>query len=516
MSDALVIGAGLGGLSAALHLAAAGRKVTVVEKNPAVGGKMNWFEKDGFRFDTGPTLLTMPFVLRDLFHTLGETLEDHLQLVPVEPVCRYFFADKSRLDISSDLKKTTENLGRFNPAETGNFVHFLNRGKEIYKIAAQPFLFSTFGEWGLDYFLRNLKFLFRIWKLDSFRTLHDAVSAAFHDNRLVQLFDRFATYNGSSPYKTPATFAIIPYVEFAMGGWYVRGGMYSIAESLAKLAIRKGIEIRTGTPCEEILIENGRAAGVRLGDGSRLRASCVVANADALDVYERLLPSGGRSRQAAPQAISSSGFVLLLGVDKTYSQLAHHNIFFSDDYKKEFEDIFERGIPPEDPTVYVSVSSRTDPAMAPAAGSNMFVMVNVPAVNGNFDWNKNKASYRQLVLNRLKAAGQPGQAAGGGLDRQALAGGLGLEDLEEHIRVEKILTPLDFQAKYRAFRGALYGFASNSPWSAFLRPPNRAREVRGLYFTGGSTHPGGGIPLVLLSGKMTAEIILKREKSGQS
>jgi len=498
MSDVLVIGAGLGGLSAALHLAAAGRKVTVVEKNPAVGGKMNWFEKDGFRFDTGPTLLTMPFVLRDLFHKLGESLEDHLQLVPVDPVCRYFFADKSRLDVSSDLKKTAEDLSRFSPDEAANFSRFLNRGKEIYKIAAEPFLFSTFGEWGLDYIFRNLKFLFQIWKLDSFRTLHEAVAATFQDSRLIQLFDRFATYNGSSPYQTPATFAIIPYVEFAMGGWYVRGGLYSMAECLAKLAVRKGIEIRTGAACEEILVENGCVAGVRLGGGSRLKASCVVANADALDVYERLLPDSGEARrirrQTASGGISSSGFVLLLGVDKTYSQLAHHNIFFSGDYKKEFEDIFERGIPPEEPTVYVSLSSRTDPVMAPAAGSNMFVMVNVPSVNKNFDWDKNKASYRQLVLDRLKA--------------------VGLEDLENHIRVERILTPLDFQEKYRAFRGALYGFASNSPWSAFLRPPNRSREIKGLYFTGGSTHPGGGVPLVLLSGKMTAEIILKREKAG--
>jgi len=495
MNDVLIVGAGLGGLSAALHLASSGRKVTVLEKNPAVGGKMNWFEKNGFRFDTGPTVLILPYVLRELFHMLGETLEDHLQLIPVDPLCRYFFSDGSRLDVSSDLKKTTEQLSRFSPDDTGNFIRFLERGKEIHRAAAESFLFSQFGGWNFENVFGNLKSLFYFQKRDSFRILHQAVSATFKDPRLIRLFDRFAAFNGSSPYKTPATFAMIPYAEYAMGGWYVRGGLYSVAECLAKLAVRKGIEIRTSAVCEEILVDNGRVAGVRLADGSRLPASCVVVNADALEAYERLLPDCREKRRmirrVEPRALSSSAFVMLLGVDKSYGHLAHYNIFFSEDGGKEAGDVFERGIPPQDPTIYLSLSSRTDPSMAPAAGSNMFVMANVPAINKSYDWNANKTVYRELILNRLKAAG--------------------LEDLENHIRVERVSTPVDFEEKYRAFRGALYGQTSHGPWFSFQRPANHSHDIKGLYFAGGSTHPGGGIPFVLLSGKITAGLLMKRE-----
>jgi len=259
--------------------------------------------------------------------------------------------------------------------------------------------------------------------------------------------------------------------------------------------VRKGVEIRTSAACEEILVENGRVAGVRLEDGSRLPASCVVVNADALDAYQRLLPDCREKqrvvRQTGPGELSSSAFIMLLGVDKSYGHLAHHNILFSGDSGQESGDVFERGIPPEDPTVYLSLSSKTDPAMAPSAGSNLSVMVNVPARHDHFDWEKNKAAYRELVLNRLKSSG--------------------LEDLENHIRVERITTPVDFEEKYRAFRGALYGQASHGPWFSFHRPANRSRDIKGLYFAGGSTHPGGGIPFVLLSGKITAELLMERE-----
>lgn len=495
MNKIVIIGAGLGGLSAALHLSASGRKVTILEKNPSVGGKMNWFERDGFRFDTGPTVLMLPFVLRELFHRLGETLEDHLQLIPVDPVCRYFFRDGSRLDVSSDLKKTTEQLSRFSPDDTGNFIRFLERGKENYRASAESFLTYSSGGWDFENVLGNLKALFYFRRRDAFRTLHQVVSASFKDPRLVQIFDRFAAGNGSSPYKTPAIFAMLPYGELAMGGWYVRGGMYSIAECLAKLAVRKGVEIRTSAACEEILVENGRIAGVRLGDGSKLPASCVVVNADALDAYRRLLPACREKkrvvRQSGAGGLSSSAFVMLLGVDKSYGHLAHHNVFFSGDSGKEAGDIFERGIPPQDPTVYLNLSSKTDPAMAPSAGSNLSVMVNVPARNDHFNWAANKTAYRELVLNRLKSTG--------------------LEDLENHIRVERITTPVDFEEKYRAFRGTLYGQASHGPWFSFQRPANRSRDIKGLYFAGGSTHPGGGIPFVLLSGKITSELLLERE-----
>lgn len=492
----LVVGAGLGGLSAALHLAAAGREVIVVEKNIAVGGKMGWFEQNGFRFDTGPTLLTMPFVLRQLFAEMGENLEDHLQLVPLEPACRYFFSDGSKLDVSHSLNRTLEAVAKFSPGDAEAARRFVERGKQIYEVASPPFLFDSFGEWSWRYFLKHWKSFLKLHQLDAFRSYHEAVKASFRDPRMIQLFDRFATYNGSSPFRTPATFAIIPYVELALGGWYVRGGLYSIAESLAKIAARKGVSIRTGTACREILIRDGRAAGVKLVDGSVLEGEAVVVNADALYAYERLIPAEALPKEAPAKLsngeLSTSGFVLLLGIDKTYPHLAHHNLFFSPDYAKEFEDIFERQLPPEEPTVYVSVSSKSDPAMAPAAGSNLFVMVNVPAIQHHFDWRRTAADYRRRVLDRLK--------------------GCGFEDIESHIRVERMITPSDLENRFHAFHGAIYGFASHSAGASFRRLRNRSRDIRGLYFAGGSAHPGGGIPLVLLSGKIAADLVLAHER----
>lgn len=495
MKEVVVIGAGLGGLSAALRLAAGGWRVTLLEKNAAVGGKIGRLEESGYVFDTGPTLLTMPFVLRELFESLGERLEDHVDCVPVDPLCRYFFSDGSRLDIPNAPERLLEAVHHFNPSEVSGVRRLLARGKEIYELASEPFLFHNPGEWSLSYLGIFVKALARFWKLDAWRTLDESVRADLRDVRLVQVFDRFATYSGSSPYCAPATFAIIPYVEWTMGGWYVRGGLYRIAQSLSKLAVKRGVGLRTGIACEKIQIERNRVAGVRLADGTSLKTSTVIVNADALYAYERLIRDDRMlSRFHANgrrQALPTSGFILLLGVDRTYEELAHHNIFFSSDYRKEFEDIFSRGVPPEEPTVYVSVSSKADPSMAPPGASNFFVMVNVPPVGQGCVWSEKARPYRQVVLERLKR--------------------FGLADLEQHIRFERMLTPVDFEAQYGAYRGALYGFASNSPWSAFRRPANRDPRIRGLYFAGGSTHPGGGIPLVLLSGKLTAEAVQKHE-----
>lgn len=496
MRKVAIVGAGLGGLSTAIRLAAKGYDVTVFEKNDRVGGKMNTWSSNGYTFDTGPTLLTMPFILKDLFSSVHKRLEEYVQLVPADPICRYHFSDQSVLNIYTDMEKTESEIRTFSPLDVEGCRRFLSHGKKIYDAASGPFLFSPFGSWDTASLFSSLKFLPAVARLDAFRTLNEAVESNIRDQRLRQVFNRFATYNGSSPYKAPATLAIIPYIEFMMGGWYVRGGMYRLALALERLARELGVTIHCGCGVRRVNIVNGIADGVELEGGERMNADVVVTNADAFYVKEHLLPANGDSgRYVGPGEMSMSGFALLLGVNRTYPHLSHHNIFFSADYRGEFETLFEEHLPSDHPTVYVNISSVSDPSHAPAGSSNMFVLVNVPPLetkNGRgeivgYDWLRKKDEYKNLILSILESKG--------------------LENLREHIVVEKVITPLDFQKDYNAFHGSIYGLSSNNRTAAFMRPPNRYKNIKRLYLTGGSAHPGGGIPLVLLSGKIVSDLV---------
>jgi len=297
---------------------------------------------------------------------------------------------------------------------------------------------------------------------------------------------------GASPYQAPATLNVIAHVELNGGVWYPQGGIYTIANSLTQLAQDLGVEIRTESPVKQITIANGEANGVILTNGTKLTAEAVVANVDVATAYEQLLPQEivnlrrlNRLKQVEP---SCSGFMLLLGVKGTYPNLAHHNIFFSSDYPREFDQIFRQGIPPTEPTIYVAITAKTDPAHAPAGCENWFVLVNAPPLGDQFDWNAQTAPYRELVLNHLATYGL---------------------DIRPHIRTEKIFTPEDIARQSGARRGALYGASSNNPFTAFQRPHNRAPDVKGLYFAGGTAHPGGGVPMVMLSGQVAARLVLE-------
>jgi phytoene desaturase len=366
------------------------------------------------------------------------------------------------------------------------FLRFLAYAARIYNTVAGPFLLHPFDG------LRDLitpALLRDAWKIDPFRTVDQAVRAFFHSPYLRQVFNRYATYNGSSPYRAPATFNLIAYVEFVEGGWYVRGGMYELARALERLAWRLGVEIRTESPVEQVIVRDGAAHGVIVAGGEPLAAAAVVVNADPRYAYATLLP--GRSRMAARLARlepSCSGFILLLGVDRVYSDLAHHNIYFSADYEREFATIFDKRVPAPDPTIYVCATSASDPAHAPPGHMNLFVLVNAPALGPRVSWEREAIGYRDLVVRKLER--------------------MGLTMLNEHVAYEQIIAPDDLQARYNAPGGAIYGLASNRPWTAFLRPPLRAPDIGRLYFVGGGTHPGGGIPLVLLSGRAVAERVL--------
>lgn len=484
MKRLVVVGAGVGGLAVSLRLARLGFSVTLLEKNERVGGKLNIWQEKGYTFDTGPTLLTMPFVLEDLFDSLGLRLQDHLELIRIDPLCRYSYGDGTRIDATSDLDAMERTIAKLNPADAVGFRRFMRHAAGIYDAAAEPFLFTPFVSAGFRGILANLGNLPALLRIDAFRSMNNAVSEYFGDERLRQLFNRFATYNGSSPYLAPATLAIIPHVEFAMGGWYVRGGMYRIAGVFQKLALKLGVTIRTGVEVTRFIQKDGAAVGVDTKDHGFIAADGLIANADAMYTRESLMEAGtGINRGIEP---SLGGFVMMLGVRREFPELIHHNIFFSSDYRKEFDSLVHEGRPAGEPTVYVALSCKTDSIMAPPGSSNLFILVNTPPLGEQWSWDVESAAYRSLVLGRLKEHG------------------VSIDETE--IEVEQMITPADFARRYNAYRGSIYGTSSNGRRAAFLRPPNRSREMKNLFFVGGSTHPGGGIPLVLLSAKNVSQL----------
>jgi phytoene desaturase len=482
-SQVIVVGAGLGGLAAAIRLAAQGRRVTVLEKNERAGGKLNLLREAGYTFDTGPSLLTMPWVIEELFAAAGRSLGDYLTLEQIEPTCRYRWPDGARFDAWQRLPQLVQEVARISPADVPGLFRFLAHTARIYDAVADSFLLRPFD--GLAEALTP-KLAWNGPRIDALRSVDAAVRSFFRSPYLRQLFNRYATYNGSSPYLSPATFNVIAYIELAEGGWYVRGGMYVLAEAMLRLAAELGVEVRTCAPVAEVEHKGGRVRGVRLESGERLPAAQVVVNADPRYAYGALVR--GHEATAARLARlepSCSGLVLFLGVRRVYEQLAHHNIFFSADYPREFAAIFQKGVPAADPTVYVAATCLSDPEHAPPGHMNLFVLVNAPALGPRVRWEREAGPYRDLVIAKLER--------------------MGLTELGRQITYEQLWSPADIAARYNAAGGAIYGLASNNPFSAFLRPPLRARGIGGLYFVGGGTHPGGGIPLVLLSGRAVAE-----------
>lgn len=490
----VVIGAGVGGLTAAIRLAGRGHPVTVVEQLDRPGGKMGEWREAGFRFDTGPSVVTMRPVIERLFHEAGRRLEDYLELAPLHPITRYHWRDGMVLDALQDEEAMCAEIARINPREVDGYRRFMRYAAELHRVVSRPFLYSRQPGWRDILRLPIADAL----KIDALRTMYQAIRAHFRDPRLIQLFSRFATYNGSSPYQSPATLNVIAHVEMAQGAWYPRGGVYQIALALERLARELGVELRYGSRVAKIEIASGKVAGVMLEDGARLRARAVVANADVSEVYRRLIDDGPAARRGQRQAgqlePSCSGFVMLLGVARQTPALAHHNIFFTDDYPAEFTAIFEQRIPPPDPTLYLCITNKTDPDHAPAGCENWFVLVNAPYLSPAWDWQRNAETYAAHLKDAMR---------GWGLD----AG--------DTPRVERVYTPLDLQTMYGGNAGAIYGFSSNTRTAAFRRPNNRAGHVRGLYFASGSAHPGGGVPLVMLSGMAASECLEEDMQAGR-
>lgn len=515
----VVIGAGVGGMSAALRLAKAGAQVTVVEQNERIGGKLNVWEPevDGvgkFRFDTGPHVLTMPWAIRELFEDLGERMEDYLDLVRMDPICRYHFPDGTHFDAPANPEEALKRIAETFPGDEDGFRFLLDYAKRVHDTTVDPFLRQDFGT-----AVRGIPTLTQWEQLTQFiglkpwQTISDLSKKHLKHERLRQIFDLYAFYNGSSPYKASAIFAIIAWVQWGDGTFYLRGGLRTYADALSKLADKFGMQIHLNrkivsikhgkTPEHHSLLKSIQSQDfIQMSAESTVESDkvwlhflpeIVIFNSDPMSVYaqmEEARPEGFEEETVTP---STSAFVMLLGVrgdaQHDFTHLSHFNSFLPADLNAEFESIFEHDIPADDPVIGITCQSVTEPGVAPDGYSTLFVMTSPPAL-GNWQWTSEEtAAYRDRILDLLETR-------------------CGLPGLRERIVCEQVWTPRTFQEKYGAWRGSLYGVSSNGWRSAFLRPPNRSKNVKGLYFVGGGTHPGGGLPLVTLSGKIVAEAVL--------
>ncbi|MEE3852071.1 phytoene desaturase family protein [Gordonia sp. LSe1-13] len=492
MSDIVVVGAGVGGLAAALRLRAAGHRVTVLEQADAVGGKLGVIRHDGFVFDTGPSLVTMPHILRELLATAGRRTDDVLSLSRLDVAARYRFPDGTILDMPGELDRIPGALDAALGHRTGDqWCSFLARARDIWAASREPFLESPVGPGTLIRASRPSD----LTTIAPWCTLRDLGRRYLHDPRLTMLLDRYATYSGSDPRAAPAALAAVPWTEQAWGSWYVDGGLGRIAEVLRDSFVELEGNLELGVAVDEIRTDaSGRACGVRLGDGTVRAPDLVVANADARQVYEKLLSGptaarvAARTRKATP---SLAGFVLLLALDDPPSDVPHHQVLFAEDYDAEFDAVFGRGGPARPvhrPTVYISAPD--DPAIVPGPGNaSWFVLVNAPRHDpaGGMDWDETglAESYADHILQVMADRGL---------------------DVRGSIRHRIILTPADLERRTLTPGGSIYGSSSNGARAAFLRPRN-ASPIPGLYLVGGSAHPGGGLPLVMLSAKIVAGLI---------
>ncbi|MBC5994077.1 1-hydroxycarotenoid 3,4-desaturase CrtD [Pontibacter cellulosilyticus] len=484
MTKAAIIGAGIGGIAASIRLAVKGYDVTVFEANETFGGKMQEFWLGKYRFDAGPSLFTMPHLVDELFTLAGRNPSDYFTYNRLDPITHYFWPDGSHVKAYADGSKFAAEVSKQLGVPEQAVLEALAKSARLYKGTADTFLHKSLHK--LDTYLSPdvLKALSCLSDLGLTTTMHQENAKQFSDHRFVQLLDRFATYNGSDPYQAPGTLNIIPHLEHNIGAFYPEGGIYAIAASLVKLAEELGVEFRYNEPVKQILTSGKSITGIETSQ-SKYKADVVVSNMDIVPTYRRLLPNQKAPEQTLQQPRSSSALIFYWGIKRSFPELHVHNIFFSQDYKTEFEHIFKYKSISQDPTVYINITSKADPQEAPTGCENWFVMVNVPHNQGQ-DWQQLTLATRQAVLQKLSKM-------------------LGTS-IEPLIEEEQVLDPLLIESKTSSFGGALYGSSSNNRIAAFLRHPNFSSKLKGLYFCGGSVHPGGGIPLCLLSAKIVGEL----------
>ena len=479
-----IIGSGIGGLAAAIRLSVKGHNVKVYEKNNQPGGKISELRMEGYRFDTGPSLFTLPNLVDELYELCGENSNADLPYLLLENNCKYFFSDQTEFNFYHNKKllrkeieiKTNEN------AET--ILHRLKQSEEMYNVSAPVFIFNSLRKYSNFTTAPYRKMLLKVLKLRANLTMHNANKHDFKDPNMVQLFDRYATYNGSNPYKAPATLNMIAHLENNIGAYFPLNGMYSIVNGLFQLAEKKGVKFEFNSLVEEIIVQNKIAIGIKTSKKVE-SYDLIVSDCDSKYLSTNMLrhPHQNRINKSEP---SSSALIFYWGINKVFESLEMHNILFSNDYKQEFDHIFNHHTLSEEPTVYIFISSKIVKSDAPAGCENWFVMINAPS-NNEQNWEEFIKAARKNIVNKINKTLRT--------------------DIEKHIICEHIASPLTIEKNTLSPNGALYGNSSNSMFAAFMRHPNWFSDIKNLYFVGGSVHPGGGIPLCLASAKIVDQEI---------
>lgn len=480
----VVIGTGIAGIASSIRLAAKGYQVEVFEKNNFPGGKFSQLKTDAYRFDMGPSLFTLPELLAELYELCGESIEDYTEIKKVGLICKYFFADGTIINGYQNIEKFAQEVASKTRVSPHKLKCFLKRSAIIYSLSKNLFIFKSFHR--IETFLTKdfLRGLLNWRKLDPFRNMHKANFSFFKDKNITQLFDRFATYNGSSPYKAPATLNVIPHLEHNLGAYFPGKGMFSIISGLLKLAEKTGVKFHYNAEVTKIKIQHKKAKGIMVNNNF-IKADLVISNSDIVKTYE-ILDGFSIPKKYLKEDRSTSAIIYFWGMKKQFPELQLHNVFFSDNYKKEFDCIFKEKAIYDHPTIYVFISSKYVKTDAPVYGENWYVMINCSENSGQ-DWESITMHFRAYILEIL----------GEKLNCK----------LEDYIEFEKIITPDDIESVTHSYLGSLYGASSNSMFAAFNRHANFSSSIKNMYFVGGSVHPGGGIPLCLASAKIALEKI---------
>ena len=480
-----VVGSGIGGLAAAIRLRIKGHQVTVFESNSYPGGKITDLTLGQYRFDAGPSLFTMPENLLDLFEAAGKNPADYFTYRRVGESCRYFYPDGTELTAWEDRKKFGAECEKVLGVDSKVVEDFLQHSEELYDITAHLFMQKSLHKLSTYLSPATFKSVLQIHKLGLTKTMNRANEEKLKHPKLVQLFNRFATYNGSNPYVAPGILNIIPHLEFNIGTYFTDGGMVSVANSAFQLAKDIGVDFEFSSRVSRILVRGKKVYGVEVG-GTERSFDRVVSNMDVVPTYRRLMPQQPAPERTLKQDRSTSAIIFYWGIKKEFAQLGLQNIFFSEDYRKEFDSMFEDATISDDPTVYIHISSVMEPSDAPEGCQNWFILINAPHNTGQ-DWDELINRTRKNVIRKLSNA-------------------LG-EDIEPLIEEESFLDPRLIEQRTASYQGSLYGASSNGLFASFIRHPNFSQNIKGLYFCGGSVHPGGGIPLCLLSGKIVSDLL---------
>lgn len=481
---AAVIGSGVGGLAIAIRLAQKGYELTVFEKNDHVGGKMSEIRGDGFRFDTGPSLFTLPELVNELIELTGEKKEDYLQYTKLDNICTYFYEDGTRIRAFGGPQKFADEIEEQTGESSKKVIRHLSKCRVLYDLTADIFLFNSLHRINTYLKWKVLKAVMLSYKLDALTTMHKRNASRFRDPRVIQLFNRYATYNGSNPYEAPATLNVIGHLEHSMGAYFPVKGMRSLATGLESLARKAGVSFQFESRVDRIIVEKSRAVAVNVNN-EKIPFDLIVSDSDIHLFYQNLLP-GVKPYKTNEKNLSSSALIFYWGIRGEFPSLGLHNILFSQDYKAEFQHIFHDHIIYRDPTIYIFISSREVSSDAPENAENWFVMINVPPDTGQ-DWEKLIAGARRNIIQKINRI----------VDT----------NIENLISFEQVGSPRTIEKNTLSWKGALYGDHSNSRYSAFLRHSYKHRSIKNLYFIGGSVHPGGGIPLCLASAKIVDQVI---------